>query len=527
MDAFAIGALLITLTLCPVAAAAGQRVDFVVGQGAQTIASERVTRSSVQLSGELKSPQARITYSAQVDAAGLVPKLEFAIYAGSATTATAQGTVTFAGDSAFANVQAPGVPAVQKFAPGAGALPYINLSSGLLEQIVLRARSLGGEQVTLPLLSVESGQLFSATVKGATTDSVVVVLPPQVELHLKLDAAGRLLRGSVPSQGVTIERGDATGAMPGPAPAAAAAPDYSAPAGAPYTAEEVRVPTPGGYALAGTLTLPRPPAGAVPAVVLISGSGLQDRDSAIPGVTGYRPFRQIADALSRRGIAVLRLDDRGFGASGGDPSQATSADFAADVRAALDFLRTRAGIDQRRLALVGHSEGGMIAPMVAVEDSSLRAVVLMAGPAWTGRRTSDYQLREAWKGMGLNEAQMDTMRAKNDPLRDQAAATVPWVRFWMDYDPLPTAKRLSVPALILQGATDRQIPAEQATELANAIRSGGDLDVSVRVFPGLNHLFLPDPVGTAGIGEYAELPSKEIPVEVLTTLAEWLESHLE
>jgi alpha-beta hydrolase superfamily lysophospholipase len=266
--------------------------------------------------------------------------------------------------------------------------------------------------------------------------------------------------------------------------------------------------------------------GRVPAAVLITGSGLQDRDSRIPGVTGYQPFRQIADALSRRGIAVLRLDDRGAGASGGDPTRATTADFADDIRAALAYLRSRPEIEGRKLAVVGHSEGGIIAPMVAVDDPGVAAVVLMAAPSWTGVRTSDYQLREAWKGMGLNEEEMKAKAAANDPIREQMANANPWLRFWLDYDPLPTARRLRVPVLVLQGSTDRQVPAEQATELAAAIRAGGDEDVTVRVFPDLDHLFLHDPVGTAGLAEYAALPSKEVPEEVLTTLGDWLQKRL-
>jgi uncharacterized protein len=144
----------------------------------------------------------------------------------------------------------------------------------------------------------------------------------------------------VPAQRLTVTRVDGAHVTP----MAAEPPDYSAPAGAPYTAEDVVVHTPMGHTLAGTLTRPRTDA-PVPAVVLITGSGSQDRDEAIPMVRGYRPFRDIADTLSRRGIAVLRLDDRGFGASTGDASTATSADYADDVRAALAWLRARDDID--------------------------------------------------------------------------------------------------------------------------------------------------------------------------------------
>lgn len=298
------------------------------------------------------------------------------------------------------------------------------------------------------------------------------------------------------------------------------------PADAPYTAADVTVPTPAGHTLAGTLTVPKGASGRVPAVVLISGSGLQDRDSAIPGVVGYRFFRQIADALGRRGIAVLRLDDRGWGASGGDPSTATTADLADDTRAAVAWLRGRAEVDSTRIALAGHSEGGIIGPMVAADDAQIAAVALLAGQGWTGRRTSDYQLRRAWTSMGLSEAQMDSMKAVNDPLREQQASQIPWLRWWMDHDPAPTLRRMRAPALVLQGAKDWQVAPEQAEVIAAALREGGNRDVTVRVFPGLNHLFLADPGDSATPGGYASLPSKEVPPEVLDALADWLVERL-
>ena len=137
--------------------------------------------------------------------------------------------------------------------------------------------------------------------------------------------------------------------------------DYSAPPGAPYEAIAVTVPSPAGHTLAGTLTLPKGASRAHPvaAIVTITGSGPEDRDEALPGVDGYRPFRQFADSLGRRGIAVLRMDDRGYGESTGKHKGATSADFADDIRAGLAYLRTRPEIDAKRLGLLGHSEGGL------------------------------------------------------------------------------------------------------------------------------------------------------------------------
>jgi dipeptidyl aminopeptidase/acylaminoacyl peptidase len=303
-------------------------------------------------------------------------------------------------------------------------------------------------------------------------------------------------------------------------------PDYSPPADAPYTAQEVTFKTPSGVTLAGTLTLPKVrPARGAPAVVTITGSGTEERDESLPGVQGYRPFRQIADTLGRRGIAVLRLDDRGIGGSDAGPPGATSADFAQDIEAALNYLRTRSDIDATRLALVGHSEGGMIAPMVAAADPKLHAIVLMAGPAHTGRAILAYQQQYAVDSMmKLTGTARDSALRGMAATLDSAAARQPWLKFFIAYDPIATAKRVRQPVLILQGATDRQVTPEQANELAQAFRAGGNRDVTVRFFASTDHLFVADPNGNPS--GYARLPSKQVRPEVLGTIADWLVAHL-
>ena len=159
--------------------------------------------------------------------------------------------------------------------------------------------------------------------------------------------------------------------------------------------------TPAGHTLAGTLTLPKGASRTKPvsAIVTVTGSGAQDRDENI-GLPGFRPFRQLADSLGRRGIAVLRMDDRGTGSSGGTFKGSTSADFAEDVRAGLAYLRTRPEIRADRLGVLGHSEGALIAPMVAEKEPTLRAIVLLAGLVLDEQRPPAVVL-----GTGINVAQ--------------------------------------------------------------------------------------------------------------------------
>lgn len=299
--------------------------------------------------------------------------------------------------------------------------------------------------------------------------------------------------------------------------------DYSAPKGAPYTAVNVTVTTPMGHTLAGTLTLP---AGAsreapVPAIVTITGSGGQERDEPLGMGSSYLPFRQIADSLARRGIATLRMDDRGIGASKGNHATATSSDFADDIRAGLAFLRTRAEIDGARLGLVGHSEGGLIAPLVALKEPNLKGLVLLAGPGKGGREILTFQLTNlANNDSALTAAKRAETLAAIPAKIDSLKASNPWMNYFLSYDPLATARQVKVPVLILNGATDQQVTPEQVPVLAKAFRAAGNKDVTSKVFPEMNHLFVHDPVGFPG--NYTKLVNPRVEPEVVGAVAEWL-----
>ena len=303
--------------------------------------------------------------------------------------------------------------------------------------------------------------------------------------------------------------------------------DYSAPMGAPYTAYDVTIPTPMGHTLAGTLTLPNGASGTskVAAVVTMTGSGPQDRDETLSPLPGYRPFRQFADSLGRRGVAVLRMDDRGTGGSTGNHGTATSADFAEDIRAGLAYLRTRPEIDASRLGILGHSEGGLIGPLVAVKEPQLRAVALLAAPSWGGRKILQYQMSNLTRGdTSLKGARLDSALARIPGRIDSLRSSNAWMKFFLDHDVLAVARQVKAPTLLLNGATDQQVTPEQTAELAAAIKSGGNADVTSRVFPNLNHLFVYDPVGFPR--GYARLVRNNVEQEVVGVTTDWLVAKL-
>ncbi|HET7233419.1 MAG TPA: alpha/beta fold hydrolase [Longimicrobium sp.] len=502
--------------LAPVAARAqaGDAGAFVIRRGNDTIAVESFRRSAGEVSGELGVKSAvRVVYSLRIGAAQAVTGVEMRAWApGAADTMPPLQhiTVGWAGDSAVVVMEGGGQRMAQTVKGAAGALPIVNPSTVVIEQVLMHARQSRADSVSVPVFVIGTTQVVRSTVVFHG-DSATISIGPVV--HAAVDGSGRLLGAAIPSQNLVITRvANASSAL---------APEYSAPAGAPYTAEEVRVPHPAGHRLAGTLTLPAGRRGRVPAVITITGSGAQDRDESIPSVPGYRPFRQVADTLGRRGIAVLRMDDRGFGASEGNGGIATTRDFATDIAAAVAYLRARPEIDPDRIALVGHSEGGIIAPVVAAADPRIRAVVLMAGTSRSGRRILEYQIRYPLdRDSSLTAAQRDSAYRAGWAEVDSLGARMPWLPYFIGYDPLPTLRRVRQPVLIVQGGTDRQVTADQAPELDAALRAAGNRDVTLRVFPELNHLFIHDPSGMpAG---YGRLPHRAVEPEVLGTIADWL-----
>ena len=283
----------------------------------------------------------------------------------------------------------------------------------------------------------------------------------------------------------------------------------------PYRAEDVTYENKaGGVKLAGTLTVPSGP-GPFPAVILITGSGAQDRDESL---LGHKPFLVLADYLSRRGIAVLRVDDRGVGGSTGHTKSSTSDDFAGDVLAGVDFLKGRKEIDPSKIGLIGHSEGGIIAPMAAARSKDIAFIVLMAGTGVPGDQILAAQGQLILKASGSSESEMKQERDVQKRLidiivqeKDEKAAQVKlaaalkeilaampeserkavaekpgalseaavdafnnaWFRYFLTYDPRPTLRTVACPVLAINGEKDLQVPAkENLAEIEKALKRG-------------------------------------------------------
>lgn len=331
----------------------------------------------------------------------------------------------------------------------------------------------------------------------------------------------------------------------------------------PYAEEEVTFHN-AAITLAGTLTLPE--SGAPhPAVVMITGSGPQNRDEEL---FGFKPFRMIADHLTRNGVAVLRYDDRGVGGSTGSVSESTSEDFARDVVAAIDFLQKRNDIRPQRIGLIGHSEGGIVAPLAASMSDEVAFMVLVAGTSVSGaeilmeqgalimrasgatevdiEQQITFQKRtfeairsgDGWDELAadletrLRESIAEMSDSQRNAITDvdtfintqtQAQLTAlqtPWFRYFLDYDPAATLRRIDTPILALFGELDLQVPpAQNRGPMEQALRDGNHPDYTVRVLPQANHLFITATTGSPT--EYAALEKVFVP-EFLPLITEWI-----
>jgi len=311
--------------------------------------------------------------------------------------------------------------------------------------------------------------------------------------------------------------------------------------------------------LAGTLTIPKGE-GPFPAVILITGSGAQNRNEE---VFGHKPFMVIADHLTRNGIAVLRYDDRGIGKSEGNYSTATSADFATDAEAAFKFLKTNQKINSKLIGLTGHSEGGIIAPMVAAANREVAFIISLAGTGVRGDKVLHRQNKDLGLASGIAEADVmksisinkklfavvrkeaddkkalekmtsvykkELAKEESSPeeinkelerFRQSSQAVVShWFRYFMRTDPSLYWKKVKCPVLALNGEKDLQVAADvNLPAIEKALGSGGNRLIKTIAFPDLNHLFQHCKTGT--IAEYNGIEETFSP-EVMKIMTEWI-----
>ena len=318
--------------------------------------------------------------------------------------------------------------------------------------------------------------------------------------------------------------------------------------------------------LAGTLSLPKKD-GQFPVVVLITGSGPQNRDEEL---LGHKPFLVLADHLTKNGIGVLRFDDRGIAQSKGDFKTATSADFATDVEAAVNYLMTRNDVDKKHIGLVGHSEGGAIAPMVAAKSKDVNFIVLLAGTGISGDKLLLLQKELIEKAMGVSDVDIQKgqkvnagafeiikkaqstvrkdslgeggkqglsdyfkkMLAENPALKPKemsvetfletqiAPFASPWMQYFIKYDPSLVLKNVKCPVLALNGSKDLQVPSKVNLEaIKKGLEMGKNKNVTTKELPNLNHLFQECTTGSPE--EYAKIEQTFSPM-ALNEVSNWI-----
>jgi len=329
----------------------------------------------------------------------------------------------------------------------------------------------------------------------------------------------------------------------------------------PYLEEEITYPNEKAkIQLAGTLTLP-PSKGPHPVVLLITGSGPEDRDET---VFAHRPFLILADYLTRQGIAVLRFDDRGTGKSTGEFQSATTEDFASDVLAGINYLKTRKEINPKQIGLIGHSEGGIIAPMVAIQSKDVAFIVLMAGTGLTGEEILYLQADLIARANGASDSATAKNRADQERIfrvlkqeKDDSVAVTklrkimkdalaqlsepekkalgdgevyinaqikqvvsPWFRYFLTYDPKPALMKLKCPVLAINGELDLQVPPkENLTAIEAALKAGGNKHYTIKELPKLNHLFQTATTGSPN--EYSKIEETISPI-ALKQIGDWI-----
>ncbi|MGB8658489.1 MAG: alpha/beta fold hydrolase [Candidatus Zixiibacteriota bacterium] len=357
-----------------------------------------------------------------------------------------------------------------------------------------------------------------------------VNLGGQVGVYVWANDAGEVVSLSIPMQGIEVFK---EGYKPASAKAEADTLKKL------YASEDVTFKS-GNLKLAGTVTVPQDGRAKHPAAIIISGSGPQDRDGKTPDLKFSLQYKALAHTLSNFGILVLRYDDRGVGKSEGNFETASLSDFVSDVKAGISYLRLRPDVDKTRICLIGHSEGAIIAPMIASEDTVIKAIVLMAGTARPLDQVileqQDYMLKKQNVSEDVRKHAIDQQKdffawvrgekqlsAEQIKQLGKLADQKKWLLEHFQHDPIKTIKTVKCRVLIVQGGKDRQVFEEHARMLNQALDDSGNRDHTLKVFPDLDHLFCK----AEGEGDYAEYATERpLDQEFLNFLTDWLKTEL-
>ncbi|MEW6211679.1 MAG: alpha/beta fold hydrolase [Acidobacteriota bacterium] len=406
--------------------------------------------------------------------------------------------------------------------------------------------------IDIPSQGAKGLPLASITVTASTISFAIAGVPGDPTFNGKLSEDGKTIAGDFSQGGQTFpfkieKKTQSQGSNAQTKPAVKRPQEPQKPY--PYDEEEVSYEnTKGAIRLAGTLTLPRAK-GPFPAVLLITGSGPQDRNESL---LGHKPFLVLADHLTRLGVAVLRVDDRGVGGSTGNITQATTEDFALDALAGVEYLKSRKEIDPKKIGLIGHSEGGLIAPIAASRSNDIAFVVLMAGPGLTGEEIIYLQSALIARANGASDQLIAANRVTQEKIfavikseKDNAAAEKkimevsgatpqqqsagsaqvrtylsPWFRYFLTYDPRPSLKQVLCPVLAINGERDLQVPyKENFSAIEAALKEGKNKDHTIVSLPELNHLFQTSQKGTPD--EYAKIEETIAPA-ALQAISDWI-----
>jgi dienelactone hydrolase len=404
--------------------------------------------------------------------------------------------------------EAPEAPKTRDLGQGAIYLSDMIVSS--VEQAIARARVLNQPVSHVLATSLYHDSPTDVLVERIDATDWTVTFRNK-SYRVLTDEHGCMLSATLPEYGVVIERRTDFNAAHYPL-----WPPYVAPPDGAYRASDVSIRAPQGHTLTGTLTTPLH-GKLVPAAVLITGLSPAERNGGLPP---WMPLRDLADALTRTGIAVLRVDDRGIGKSTGDHAPSTTYDEADDVQTEVAWLRNQPGIDPKRIALVGYSEGGLIDLIVASKDLSIAAIVSLDGSGVSGAQLA----REQTEQSVLHNPSIPAADREKEVEKELAEPLTPRESVFLTIDPLLYAGRVHCPTLILHGGSDVTVPVRSAEKIANAIRSNGNSDVTVLIIPTVSHSMLPDPVGPGSGWIY--LPAFATSPQLLDAMTHWAVTRL-